>query len=137
MAPDLGDLIALLGATFASAVVLAVTVDWVSILREYGLPTVMLAAFGYLIITGKLRTEREIKERDVEIAAVRKSRDAREEHMRREMVTAVSSWQALYNQERNDRLKADDRLTTATSELKEVTARVEELTKEVIRSASR
>ena len=114
-----------------------VEIDWIATLREFGLPLVMLVAFGYLIITGKLRTEREITERDEELAAVRKSRDQREAHMRREMETAVGSWQQLYAQERNDRLKADDRLTIATGELKEVTARVEELTKEVIRSARR
>lgn len=115
-------------------------IDWAaigSLIREFGLPLVMLIAFGYLVITGKLRTEREITERDEELAAVRKARDQREDHMRREMETAVGAWQQLYQQERADRLKSDDRLTTATSELKEVTGRVEDLTKEVIRNARR
>lgn len=115
-------------------------IDWAaigSLVREFGLPLSFLIGLGYLVITGKLRTEREIKERDEELALVRQARDKREEHMRREMETAVGSWQHLYQQERSDRLKADDRLTSATSELKEVTARVEELTKEVIRNARR
>ena len=112
-------------------------IDWLQVARDFGLPIVMFSGFAYLIITGKLRTEREVKERDKELAEVRKARNQREEHMRREMETAVGSWQHLYQQERTDRLKADDRLTVATSELKEVTARVEELTKEVIRSARR
>lgn len=112
-------------------------IDWLQVARDFGLPIVMFAGFAYLIIVGKLRTEREIKERDEELAQVRKSRNEREAHMRREMETAVGSWQQLYQQERADRLKADDRLTIATGELKEVTARVEELTKEVIRNARR
>ncbi len=47
----------------------------------------------------------------------------------------IASLKALNAQERADRVDADKRLTIATGELKEVTTRVEELTKEVIRSA--
>ena len=81
-------------------------IDWVATAREFGLPLVMLVAFGYLIISGKLRTEREVQERDEELAQVRKSRDKREEHMRREMETGVTAWKQLYEQERTDRIAA-------------------------------
>lgn len=83
-------------------------IDWASVVREFGLPLAILVAFGFLIITGKLRTEREVTEVTEELKAVRKARDAREEHMRREMETAVASWRSLYEQERNDRIRAQE-----------------------------
>jgi len=49
----------------------------------------------------------------------------------------VADWQALYRQERSDRLAAEARLAAATSEIKEVVAGVQELTKEVVRNAPR
>lgn len=49
----------------------------------------------------------------------------------------VEDWQKLYHQERADRIAANDRLATAIGEIQEVVRGVEELTKEVIRSAPR
>lgn len=53
----------------------------------------------------------------------------------KDLMAQIGDWRALYQQERSDRIEADRRLTAATSELKEVTTRVEELTKEVIRGS--
>ena len=93
-------------------------IDWVAITREFGLPLAILAAFGYLILTGKLRTEREVKDRDAELIAVRESRDKREDHMRREFETGVGAWKALYEQERNDRIAAQAEVRENTDALK-------------------
>jgi len=49
----------------------------------------------------------------------------------------VIDWQTLYQQERSDRIAAEARLAAATSEIKEVVAGVQELTKEVVRNAPR
>ena len=49
----------------------------------------------------------------------------------------VEDWQKLYHQERTDRIAAEERLASVTVEIREVTAGVAELTKEVIRHGVR
>lgn len=49
----------------------------------------------------------------------------------------VEDWQKLYTQERLDRAAAEQRLATVTSEITQIVAGVQELTKEVIRNAPR
>lgn len=88
------------------------------------LPLVAVVAWAFL--TGKVHSSAELERREREHdAEMRRRGDT--------MTAQINDWRALYNQERADRIEADRRLTTATGELKEVTARVEELTKEVIR----
>ena len=93
-------------------------IDWAAVVREFGLPLAILVAFGFLIITGKLRTEREVTEVNDELRAVRKARDEREEHMRREQATAVAAWKALYDQERADRIAAQEEVRENIDALK-------------------
>lgn len=49
----------------------------------------------------------------------------------------IEDWRQLHSQERADRIAADARLSVAVSEIKDAAARVEELTKEVIRHGPR
>ena len=49
----------------------------------------------------------------------------------------ANEWKQLYEQERRDRIDAVVRLSAATASVKEVTAGVEDLTREVIRASSR
>lgn len=102
-------------------------IDWLVFAERFGLPLVILAIFGYLILTGKLRTEREVKDRDDELRAVRKSRDQREEHMRREMETGVTAWKTLYEQERSDRIAAQSEVRDNIDALKVAFTVVEKL----------
>ena len=89
------------------------------------LPLVSVVTWAFL--TGKVHSPAEMKRREDEHAAeMLRERNA--------LTGQINDWRGLYLQERTDRIEADRRLSTATGELKEVTARVEELTKEVIRS---
>ena len=49
----------------------------------------------------------------------------------------LDDWRKLHAQERIDRLAADARLNTALLEIKDTAARVDDLTKEVIRHGNR
>ena len=87
----------------------------------------LVAVVAWAFTTGKVHSPAEMKRREKEHAAELERRSAT-------LMAQTEDWRRLYAQERADRLEADHRLSTATGELKEVTARVEELTKEVIRS---
>lgn len=88
------------------------------------LPLVAVVTWAFL--TGKVHSSAELTRREKEHAAELQRRSD-------SLSMQITDWRTLYNQERADRIEADRRLTTATGELKEVTTRVEELTKEVIR----
>ena len=81
-------------------------IDWALLVERFGLPLGMLLAFGYLIISGKLRTEREVKDRDTELAAVRMARDKREADMRDEHAKEMAAVEARWQMERADRIAA-------------------------------
>lgn len=88
----------------------------------------LVAVVAWAFTTGKVHSHAELQRREADHQAELKRRS--------DILGAqISDWRGLHSQERVDRIAADARLTIATSELKEVTARVEELTKEVIRSA--
>lgn len=90
----------------------------------FQMPLVAVVAWAFL--TGRVHSPAEMTRREEEHRA--------ELQRRTDTLTAqVSDWRRLYDQERADRIEADRRLTTATGELRDVTGRVEELTKEVIR----
>lgn len=90
------------------------------------LPLVAMVTWAF--VTGKVHSGAELKRREVEHdAELRRRSDT--------LVSQINDWRALYHQERSDRIESDRRLTVATGELKEVTTRVEELTKEVIRGS--
>lgn len=96
---------------------------WIAIALQ--IPLVAVVAWAFT--TGRVHSDAELKRRE---------KDHQAELGRRTdtMRAQVEDWRTLYQQERSDRLRSDERLSTATGELKEVTARVEELTKEVIRN---
>ena len=87
----------------------------------------LVAVVAWAFTTGKVHSPAEMKRREEEHAAelVRRSNT---------LTSQIDDWRGLYLQERKDRIEADRRLSSATAELKEVTTRVEDLTKEVIRS---
>jgi len=87
----------------------------------------LVAVVAWAFVTGKVHSDAELKRRESD-------HDAELKRRHETLTGQITDWRLLYNQERSDRIEADRRLTIATSELKEVTTRVEELTKEVIRS---
>lgn len=88
------------------------------------LPLVAVVTWAFL--TGKVHSSSELQRREREHdAELRRRTDT--------LTVQVNDWRALYTQERSDRIEADRRLTTAISEIKDAAARVEDLTKEVIR----
>lgn len=90
------------------------------------LPLVAVVTWAFL--TGKVHSNAELERREHEHAAELQRRNDT-------LMAQINDWRTLHNQERADRIEADRRLTAATGELKEVTGRVEELTKEVIRGS--
>lgn len=88
----------------------------------------LVAVVAWAFVSGQVHSDAELKRREKEHQA--------ELQRRHDTLTGqINDWRTLHNQERADRIEADRRLTIATGELKEVTSRVEELTKEVIRGS--
>src|SRR5688500_748090 len=88
----------------------------------------LVAVVTWAFVSGKVHSDSELKRRETEHdAELRRRNDT--------LVAQIHDWRGLYAQERTDRIEADKRLTIATGELKEVTACVEDLTKEGIRRA--
>lgn len=90
----------------------------------------LVAAVTYAFLRGLVHSHAELERREAEHQA---------ELVRRSTTLAaqIEDWRSLYNQERADRIAADARLAAAVSEIKDAAARVDELTKEVIRHGPR
>jgi hypothetical protein len=85
------------------------------ILRDYGLPLAILVAFAYLILTGRLRTESEVKQL---VAQLKTDIDFRER---------------LRIEERESRLKAEERVAAMTDVLREQAGLLQEISRDVLR----
>ena len=97
---------------------------------EWTLPVIMqiplVAVVAWAFVTGAVHSDNELKRREAEHEAELKRRHDT-------LSAQIQDWRTLYDQERKDRIAADARLAVAVSEIKDATARIEDLTKEVIR----
>lgn len=86
----------------------------------------LVAVVAWAFVTGKVHSDAELRRREAE-------HDAELKRRHDTLTMQINDWRTLYQQERTDRLEADKRLAVAVSEIRDGTARIEELTKEVIR----
>lgn len=97
---------------------------------DWALPVILqiplVAVVAWAFVTGAVHSDNELRRRELEHDAELKRRSDT-------LNAQIKDWRDLYNQERMDRIAADARLAVAVSEIKDATARVEDLTKEVIR----
>ncbi len=90
-----------------------------TILQDYGLPLVMLGVFGWLIITGRLVTGRELNRRVSSLVEELKYRDS------------------LRLEERDGRLKAEERLDRALETMRGHTDLLRDIEREIVRGQGR
>jgi hypothetical protein len=85
------------------------------LLSTYGLPLTILIVFGWLILSGRLRTEGEFT---TVVAQLNKDLDFRER---------------LRAEERTSRLDAETRLSALTGTMREQSALLQEISRDVLR----
>jgi len=88
------------------------------------IPLVAVVVYGYS--KGWVHSDAEVNRIKTDHVAEIKRRDL-------EHANQIADWKRLYEQERNDRLAANDRLAHAISTIKDVVSGIDELTREVIR----
>ena len=79
----------------------------------------LVAAVTFAFLSGSIHTDAELKRRELD-------------HTK-----ALTDWKNLYERERTDRMEAAKRLAEGTETIRDVMARVDDLTREVIRNGPR
>lgn len=90
-----------------------------TIVRDYGLPLAILIAFAWLILTGRLVTSAEVKSL---VSQLKSDVDFRER---------------LRAEERESRLKAEERVAAMTDVLREQAGLLQEISRDVLRGQAR
>ena len=90
----------------------------------FQIPLVVVVTWAFT--RGWVHSDSEMNRIESDHAAELKRRDT--DHQ-----TQIAEWRRLYDQERTDRLAANERLAHAVDSIKDVVSGVDELTREVIR----
>jgi hypothetical protein len=90
-----------------------------TILRDYGLPLTILIVFGWLVLSGRLRAENEVKQL---VATLKAEIEFRER---------------LRSEDRQARLDAEQRVTEMTTVLREQAGLLQEISRDILRGQAR
>lgn len=90
----------------------------------------LVSAVTWAFLTGKVHSDAELRRvQDDHQAELKRRTDT--------LGTQVADWKRLYEQERADRVEANQRLSTAAETIRQVMNNVEDLTREMIRNGPR